>query len=725
MIISLKELNKFIPNIKLDTSVEKAINDLGYEVEEMHPFSDVKSVQFGKIIDVVKNPNSKNLLIVTLETKKGKVVIQTTAQNPQKGYMTIFFPIGAKKGDITFGAKEMAGVVSNGMMAGYNELGYDASKLPYDSDGIILLNPKEFNINDDPMEVFNLDDYIIDVTTPANRGDSNSYYVLAREIAAYYHSPFKWFDLSKTYKTNFKSKIRVNKKEARALSFIETQSLNNHADVMDVLFLAKHGVEAKDNWAINLTNLTLILTGAPAHVYDRNKIQNQISCIDYSGKATILGNKEVEVKNVLAIADNSGIISLASVMGLMNSSVDDKSQNFVFEIGSFDPKKVRHAAKEIKIESASSIQGGKNVNNEMVRNAMKYLEYRIHKDKQLASQIVNLPVSHKGVSVLQNRRKLATYANCELKDLKKFKDVEETLKTIGFKIDKNRLIAPNYRNDIEKYEDIIEEYFRFYGYDNFKPIAPNLLPFKVDKRNISKNLLAAMGYKEIRTFTLVAHDKNDLNPFDFKNTIKLATFVSKEREVIRNSIIPSMLEAIEYNLKRKISNLSFFEYGMINNNEYVYGLVSNVKNFNEIKQDIINFLKLDNLEFIPFKDNQNIHPNVSAKIMYQNKMIGWIGKTHPSFNDLPVYVAEFKNVNENKTIEFESYDANPLKTIDLTFEINKQDYIGKQVKAIKEIANVYEIIQVDEYHHDDKRNVTLRISADSANIEKINNKFNK
>lgn len=59
MIITLKELNKFMPNIKLDLSIEKVINNLGYEVESITPLSDVKGVKFAKVINVYPNPNSK------------------------------------------------------------------------------------------------------------------------------------------------------------------------------------------------------------------------------------------------------------------------------------------------------------------------------------------------------------------------------------------------------------------------------------------------------------------------------------------------------------------------------------------------------------------------------------------------------------------------------------------------------------------------------------------
>ncbi|WP_029609053.1 phenylalanine--tRNA ligase subunit beta [Mycoplasma simbae] len=725
MIITLKELNKFMPEIKLDASVEKAINNLGYEVESILPFSDVKGVKFAKVVNVYPNPNSKNLTVVELLlANNDKVTIQTNAKNARVGAYTTAFVIGSQKGEITFGAKTMAGIESQGMLSNFNELGFDISKLPFNADEVMMLD-EQLPLDADPVEYFGLDDYIIDITTPANRSDANSYYVLARELAAYYNTKFTWFKWDTRFiKPRFETKIRSDKNVAEALSFIEAKQTKTKTNLLDMLFLAKHGVEAKNIWAIDVTNLALLYVGTPAHAYDADKIQNRLKCEEFSGQVNILGGKSVNVNNVLAISDTNGPVSLACVMGLEHTSVSEQTKSVVFEIGSFESKKVRHGAKEIKIESASSIQGGRGVNTEMVRLGMQYLQFKAYADKQPFSNIVGLPKAKKGNSVLQNRKKLALYANCTIAQLRKFADVENKLKTLDFKLDKNRVTAPSYRRDINAYEDVIEEYFRFYGYTNFEPIKPTLVPFKVNRRDISKNLIQAMGYKEVRTFSLESVENNQLNPFGYENSVKLQTFVSKEREVIRNSIITSMLGVVDYNFKRKMEKISIFEFGMINYNDYSIGLVSNIKTFDEIKQDIINYLKIQDLEFVPFKDNEYIHPNVSAKIMYNGSMIGWIGKIHPRYASQNVWVAEFKDQDIKPIPSFNSYDAKPLKSIDLTFEIDLHSSIASKIELIKQNFNIFSISQIDTYLTPTSQKITLRILADSEVIEQISTKFN-
>ncbi|MGY5139250.1 phenylalanine--tRNA ligase subunit beta [Mycoplasmopsis gallinarum] len=730
MLISLKQLNKYLPKIQLDQSIEKVINKLGYEVESITPFSDVKGIKFGKVLSVQKNENSKNLNIVTLETNIGKIQIQTVATNAKVGYWTVAFVEGAQKGDIVFTSKKMAGVLSQGMLSGYSELCFNPDLLPYHPDDLIMIKSnakKPIDLDTDPIKYFELDDYIIDITTPSNRADINSYYVLALELSAYYKTEFKWLNWDiKNLKPKFKSKLRINKNLANALSFLEVKTNDINTNLDDMLFLAKHNVSVKNNWAIDMTNINLIMTGCPTHAYDKTKIKNDISCNLYSGKLEILGNKEVEVENVLTINDNEGPISIASVMGLTKTEVEANTKEVAFEIGSFDIKKIRQASKQIKILSNSAIQGSKGINNELIKMGMQFLVFKAKEYKHSFSNIVNLPASTKANTIIQNRHKLATYANLTIGELSKFIEVEQQLKNIGFKMDKNKVTAPKYRSDITLYEDVIEEYFRFYGYDNFLPEAPKLLTTKVKPKKTIKNYFQKMGYQEVRTFTLIAESRNIFNPFNFEKSVKLSTFVSFEREVVRNSIIPSLLEIAEYNLKRKLTNFSFFEKGMINENNYVYGIISTIKSFDEIKNDIAKILKTTNLEFKPFSDNEYVHPNASAKIYYENKFIGWIGKVHPYYaNKVDAFVAEFMDINNETKIVYQEYDQNPLKTLDITFTLELNQSIDKVISEIKQNAKIYDIKLIDTYVNNNQKNVTFRIFGDNDNIEKLNQKYNK
>ncbi|WP_406614723.1 phenylalanine--tRNA ligase subunit beta [Mycoplasma corogypsi] len=718
MYFSLNQINKYLKVKKLThTEVEVALNELGFEVEQVKRFSDIEGLVFAKVLEVKDNPNAPKLDLLTLETKNGIINIQTNNKILKPGDLSICFPVGSRNKDIVYGEKMLQGYPSQGMMAALSEIGYDYELL--EAKDQVLVLPSDFaTLNDNPIVKLGLDDYIIEVSTTANRNDANSYYVLARELAAYFDLEFN-FEITKV-KDSFKSNLVVENKLASELSFTEVHG-SLETSFEEKLLLAKHGISSRFNWAVNLSNLCLILMGTPTHVYDLNKIGSKISTQLYSGKVNILGNKEVEVKDVLAICDEHKVISLACVMGLEDTKADENSSKFVFEIGLFDPKLVRHGAKEIKLLTNSSNQGSRVISQEMVALGMNFIRSYC-KDLQVSNTVNEVNVA-KPLEIKLNDELLTRYAYEY--DQTKYKNALAALTKLGFEFKKDKVKVPNYRYDVTIFEDIIEEIFRFMSYSQFKAQPYKNKPVLTQKRNNDKAILVHQGYFEARTFTLVSEQKAKLNPFNFASSVKLQTFVSKEREVVRNSIISSLSEVIDYNQKRKINNLNIFEHGMINNNVLVYGMASTVKDFTQVQEDLLNFLQINDLEFVPFKDNEYIHQNYSAKIMHENKMIGWIGKLHPKFNTTNAVYAEFIKPNVLKQTKFTPVDFSPLKSVDLTFEIQNGDYIGKIVQEIKQTVNVLQVQQIDDYQKQNSHNITLRITANEANIALISKKYNK
>ncbi|QDF64883.1 phenylalanine--tRNA ligase subunit beta [Mycoplasma nasistruthionis] len=717
MILSLKHLNKFLPKITLDTTVEKAFNNLGFEVESVHPFSDVQGLVFAKVLSVKPNPNSDRLDVVEVLTKHGQATIQTTDRILKPGDLTICFPVGSSKGNQLFSEVKLKGIVSQGMFASWSEIGYDSTLLE-DEDHVLVL-PNDFaKLEDDPMELLGLTDYIIEISTTANRNDANSYYVLAKELAAYYQTEFK-FDLHKPQNT-FESTIQAQNGLSKHLSFIQVQG-QKQTTLQEKMLLAKSGIDTKFDWAVNLTNLTLINIGVPTHVYDANVVNKDLKADLYNGDVVVLGNKELKVSDALAIYSNDKVVSLAANMGLEAYKVlPNQTNNYLFEIASFDPKLVRHTSKEIKLISNSAAQAGRVISLEQVNLAIKFIQSYCQ-DLKVSSTINPIAKINRN-KIAFDASKLRKYANTT--SLNKFNVAIEKLQKLGFDFENDTVKIPNYRYDVELFEDVIEEIFRFYSYDSFKPKAFKNTPVLTQKRDNTKSLFVAQNYSEVRTFTLVSKSKAQFDPFEFNQDIDLMTFVSKERETIRNSIVVSLQEVVEYNQKRKLNSINIFERGMINNNLEVYGLASTTKSFQQIKSDILNITKLD-LEFVPFSDNNQIHPNVSAKILYNGEMFGWIGKLHPQFDNTNAYYAEFFKTNSSKSTKFTDVNLEPLKTVDLTFELDLKDHISSFISQIKQVANIYEINIIDDYVKFQSHNVTLRITAQPESIDAINKHFNK
>ncbi|EFF41098.1 phenylalanine--tRNA ligase subunit beta, partial [Mycoplasmopsis alligatoris] len=687
---------------------------------------DIEGVVFGLIKELYKNPDSDLLTVAKVETKNGLLTIQTTDNVLEVNDLVVCFVENSRMKDLIFKEKKLKNIISQGMFASFEELGFNKDLFGNKGQHIMRLKPDFAKLSQDPMEVLGLDDLIIDVSTTANRNDANSYLILAKELAAYYQTEFDYSE--KSHKGSLFSNLSIDKGISAELSMFESYCDREFdIDFLDKLLLAKHGIDTNFSWAVNLTNLNLLITGAPTHVYDKSKIGKKITTSLYSGKLNILGNKEIEVNKVLVVNDENGPISIASVMGLENSKVDHETKEFLFEIGNFKPSLIRHSSKEIKLLSSSANQASRYVSVQILEEGLKFLRNYLSDAKVSFSNILNSPKNSPKKMIKFSKEKLLLYSNFTNHGLKKFHKAIEQLTCLGFDFDlvNDEVFAPLYRYDIDKFEDIIEEIFRFYSYDNFEPAAITNLSIKTQKRSLLKEFMQANGYNEVRTYTLLSEEKNYLNVFDFKEKLKLITFVSKEREVIRNSLIPSLLEVVEYNQKRKISNINIFEIGMVNDNLTLMGFASTTRSFLEIKRDIIRLFKNQNLTFVKFDNNDSIHPNVSAKIYLNDLFIGWIGKINPAIDKTDAYVAEFILPKYESLEKFKNIDNEPLKTLDLTFELQKNESIEKYLNDIKNEFELYDINLKDSYLKEDKNNVTLRITAKPAIIELINKKYNK
>ncbi|UUM20684.1 phenylalanine--tRNA ligase subunit beta [Mycoplasma sp. 2045] len=731
MILSLKHLNKYLPNIKLDAKeVEKALNNLGLEVESVSPFSDVKGLVFAKVLEVSVNPNSDKLDVVKVLTKQGEYTIQTNNRILKPGDLTICFPTGASKGNFVFADKEIKGVLSQGMFGAWSEIGYDNSLLSY-TDSILVLSNDFATLEDDAMELLGLNDTLIEISVTANRNDANSYYVLARELASYFDTDF--ISILKETPSSFTTQFTVNKNKAQHLSFTEVKG-KKETTLYEKMLLAKNGIDTKFDWAVNLTNLTLINYGVPAHVYDATKLENNLSADYYLGKLVILGNKEVELNNVLTIFANNKPVSVACAMGLEDTKATEQTNDYLFEVGVFKSTDVRHSSKELKLISNSAAQGARTITPELASLAVKFIRSYCN-DLQVSNTIGEFEFdSYKEIKI--DNEKLKVYSNKSDNQLVEFIKAKDQLSKLGFIFEVDTVKVPNYRYDVNLFEDVMEELFRFYSYSNFKEEIVKNVPLITQSKDRTKNIISGMGYSEVRTFTLVSKEKADFKVLDLEETVgPLLTFVSKEREYVRNSIIVSLQEVVEYNQKRKLNSINIFEVGMIGNSNEVLGLTSTTKSFFEMKQDIINFAKLD-LEFVPLKDNALVHPNASAKIVYidQNTCaqveLGWLGKIHPSIDKTNAFYAELftdviKNIRNNEAAtKFKSVNTEPYKTLDLTFELANGEYIQDKINQIKSVSDCFSIDQIDDYKKENSHNVTLRITGSSEQIEKIDSHFN-
>ncbi|UWD34007.1 phenylalanine--tRNA ligase subunit beta [Mesomycoplasma molare] len=719
MLFSYKKL-KEIANLDDTVSfndVINAINSIGFEVENYKKLNNISGIKFGKVLKTYKNPNGDKLTVCEIEFNDKIRTIQTTAKNVKENDFLMAFVPGSSNGEMIFTEKKLQNIISEGMLISLNELGFN-SELVWDEykDGIFTF--KKVDLNLDPIEYFELNDYIIDIKILTNRSDANSYIIMGKELAAYFKTKPKNYNLKSA---NFKSDFKITDNNKNILTGIEAKVDEDFSlSIQDSLLIVKSGIKLISP-IVDLTNLTLILSGMPNHAYNKDNIKSPINPKIFSSNFEIIGGKTINFQNGLGIVDgNNNIISLAGVMGGEKYSVNKDTKNIIIEIGNFSIKDVRHTAKQLKLESNAFKQSSKKISlGTMLLGHIVLSNYLNN-----FSEIINFPeIKEKEIEF--DIEYINKIAGSQISTTKRFKEVIRSLEILEFRFSNNKIIIPSYRHDINDIDDVLEEILRFYGFDNLTLHQPSINNFKINSLSNFKENISANGFQEVRTYTLISKERNIFNPFNFEKNIELETYISKEREVIRNSLSISLAEVIDYNQKRKINDISIFEIGMVNKLNRVLALATTTKTFVELKQILINTFSND-LEFKRAEDINQFHTGVSAIIYQKDKIVGWIGKISPYLNISDAYFVEVNlDVIKNKKNSFKQCNSKPLKTRDITFTINKKESIQEKIQEINSIYDsIFSIKVKDIYETEEVNKITLNIVCDENGMELIDKKYN-
>ena len=705
----LRELASLGKNITTKEIVN-AINSIGFEVESCEKLSDVQGIKFGHVLKVYKNINSDNLNVCEIQFEDKDRIIQTTANNVKSGdYLMAFIP-GASINGVTFGEKEMKGIVSEGMLVALDELGFSEKLMRKEwNDGIFILD--KISLNKCPIQELGLDDNIIDVSILTNRSDANSYIVMSLELSAYFQT--KAYKLPEN-KSKTKSNIKMNSSNDNYISGIEANVDGFKLELKDLILLLKSNIRS-ENDVQDISSLILIMAGVSSRLYDAKKI---IGNVDLKIEKNIVFD-DLKIKEALVIKDQKNILSIAGIVESSVAKYQNGNSVVLFEFASFDPKEVRNSTRIMKMTNNSSINSSKAVSHGSIEFAVNFLATKLPSSNHI-NKFIN---SEKSISF--SIEQLNKYAGFNIEDSPKYTKCLKSLEILGFKIKDKKIFIPSYRHDIEVMQDIVEEVFRFYGLNNFSDSQPftkfnnhSSLTKIRDFYYITSNI----GYTQFWTYTLVNKEKNEFNPFSFNDKINLLTYTSEEHNSIRNSIAPSLEENYNYNLKRKINGINFFDTGMINNKKALC-IASDNKTYSQIKNDIFKIygkeleIKTLKLDFL--------HPNYNAGLFDDSIQVGWIGKIHPKNTKNNIIFAEILTEKSIKQIyEFSEYDNSPLKERDITIPLKKNESINKAIIEFKKINGIFEIKKIDSFIKEDINYVTFKIKMNDASLLEFDKKFN-
>jgi len=632
---------------------------------------------------VEAHPDADKLRVCKVNDGSAVHQVVCGAPNVRAGMKVPFAQLGAEihTGEdkpFKIKAAKLRGVESSGMLCSAEELGLAES-----SDGLLELAddaPVGTNIRD----YLALDDTSIELDLTPNRGDCLSVAGVAREVGVISRQDVTVPEIAAvpaTHQEEFPVKITAADECPRYLGrIIRNVNLGAESPLWMQEKLRRSGLRSIDP-IVDVTNFVLMELGQPMHAFDFSKLEGGIE-VRLAGdkeKITLLDGKEVEMSpDTLVIADARKPVAMAGIMGGGNSAVSDTTRDVFLECAYFAPLAIAGKARGYGMHTDASHRYERGVDHGLQHRAMEratelLLSIVGGEAGPVTEAVGNLPepatVSLRYEEV--GRQLGISMEQAEIKDI--FSRLG--LEVLSESDSALNLAVPSYRFDIAIEADLIEEVARIYGYDNI-PLASGNNSTKFARAaetrldiNQLRNHLVALGYQEIISYSFIDPALSDLVCGADARPIRLQNPISEEMAVMRSSLLPGLLQTLQYNANRQHERLRLFETGLVFQRQgdetlqtpKIGGLLSGTRNpknwnnnneisdFYDVKGDIESVLDLGgngaDFQFVP-TEGQGYHPGQCAEVRAADgSSIGVIGALHPSIQremglDTAVYLFE-------------------------------------------------------------------------------------
>ena len=678
MKISINWLKEYLETKSNPEEISDILTNLGLEVEKILPFESVKGgltgVVAGKVLKCEKHPNADRLKVTSIDLGNNETSeIVCGAPNIMEGQIVPIAKVGSKiysnGGDeIKIKKSKIRGVVSNGMVCAEDEIGLGESH-----DGIMVLDSK-IKPGTPISEVFKVEnDNILEIGLTPNRSDAMSHYGIARDLKAYYDLNSQTSKITLPSINDFES-VKID--EDFEVSVKDTDKCPFYSGL--IIKNIKVGPSSKElqnklksiglkpiNNIVDITNFVMHEIGQPLHAFDLDKIKNiTVKSVKSNTKFKTLDDNIINLdSDDLMICSNNDPLCLAGIYGGYDSGVSNNTTNLFLESAIFDSVTIRKSSKRHQLFTDASYRYERGVDPEKVLYALKRASILIKEANQEAniSEILiedNLKVDIKDIYLRYDRIDSITGQKIDKET------ITQILSSLDFEIkghteDGLNIIAPNYRHDVYREIDVIEEILRVYGFNNINVESKISMSIpEIGKNHINKieslisNNLVGIGFHEIINNSICSPGVNE----KFNNqAVNLLNPQGTELSNLRSSLIPTALETVKHNINRQNRNLKIFEIGntySITDNNYienkrlnvtVTGKIFDENWISELSQSNFYYLKgvaenlLNNLNVSNIKYEVNNDELFEYKLCIHNnkKNIGFIGELNS------IYTKEF------------------------------------------------------------------------------------
>lgn len=675
MLVSTKWLNEYV-NTGGITPAELAekITRSGIEVDSIIDRSHgMTNVVVGYVKECVKHPEADKLNICQVDVGEEVTQIICGAPNVAEGQKVIVARPGAVlPGGMKIKKAKLRGEESNGMICSLQELGIEGKLVAKAyAEGIYVL-PEGAVPGESALPLLGLDDTVLEFDLTPNRSDALSMLGVAYEVAAILseeiHLPKIDYKTSEV-KAEDMLKLRVDAPDVNPMYVAKV--VKNVKIAESPLWLQNYlmaaGVRPHNN-VVDITNYVLMEYGQPLHAFDYDRLETGEIVVRHAHegeKITTLDEVERTLQpHHLVITNGQQPVALAGVMGGANSEVHDGTTTVVIESAYFAGSSVRQTSKDFGLRSDASTRFEKGVDPNRVLEAAEraaQLMADIAGGEVLANSVLfdELDKTAERITISPD------YINSRLGmkiSMDEMLTILERLRIPTQAINGQLVIdAPTRRQDLRIKEDIIEEIARMHGYDEIPKTLPitestpgGLTPYQA-KRRIVRQYLEGAGLYQAITYSLTSKEQAQAYALETAPVTELLMPMSEERSVLRQSLVPHLLEVATYNVARRIDSVALYETGSVFLGMEEDGLPREVEHVaavmtgkwidhawqGETKKVDFFVLKgivegmMDRLglaDRLSFEQSvvDGMHPGRTATILLNGERIGLIGQIHPT-----------------------------------------------------------------------------------------------
>lgn len=593
MNISYKWLKQYVETDLTPKELDDLLTFSGLEVEGVEKVETIKGglehVVIAQVLTCEAHPDSDHLHITTVDVGGERPLdIVCGAPNVAAGQKVVCAQIGTKiyTSETEFyeiKKGKLRGAVSEGMLCAADEL-----QLGNSHDGIMVL-PDDAPVGMPAKEYFHVDDdYLLEVAITANRSDATSHIGVARDVVAVLNTregknlSIKWPEVKPIAATGKGPSIHVDVEEPELCPRYTGLTIRNVEVKESPEWLQNRlrtvGLRPINN-IVDITNFVLMEVGQPMHAFDADQIAGNRVIVKRLAQdtpfITLDGvERKLDQRDLMICNEKEGMC-IAGVFGGEKSGVTLATQNIFLECAYFNPVSIRKTSKRHGLKTDASFRYERGCDPNITVWAMQRAVGLIQElaGGEICGEMIDLyPTPIECAKVDINYRRIFDLIGKEIP----IEAIRTALTSLDIKIEKEdasgmTVAVPTCKVDVTRECDIIEEIMRIYGYNNItfderlnsclsygrKP-NPNRL------KNSVSDYLSDNGFSEIMNNSLTKSDYYENNAdFDTAENVVILNPLSKELNVMRQTLLYSGMECIVRNLNHKIADQKVYEFGRI------------------------------------------------------------------------------------------------------------------------------------------------------------------